>query len=88
MITVCCHDGGNLPVELTVRYRVEYIPVPADNFFAQDVNDLGFVAGWYREPDGEGLRDVGFLYDFESNVVPFPTVAALSSDAAADCLDA
>jgi hypothetical protein len=58
----------SLPVDLDVRYRVQFIPLPdtASNYVVHDVNEAYEAVGAYN--DVNGLR-VGYYYDTLSETV-------------------
>ncbi len=58
-----------LPTDLDVRYRVQFIPLPASaasNYVVHDVNDMYQAVGAYNDVDG---HRVGYYYDATTKTV-------------------
>lgn len=61
--------GPSLPADLDVRYRVQFIPLPAtgtSNFAVHDINDVYEAVGAFSNTDG---RRIGYYYDAVNDVL-------------------
>jgi hypothetical protein len=72
-------EEPTLPADLDVRYRVQFIPLPAsaaENYVVHDVNDVYEAVGAYNDVDG--FR-VGYYYDASTPTDPALTVNEMIS---------